>query len=50
MTTLRFVYQLIVAFLTAHILWYLFHERRIRAQASVVLVLALFLLRLFWIK
>jgi hypothetical protein len=50
MTAMRFVYQIIVAYLTVHLVWYLFREKKIWAQASTVLVLALFLLRLFWAK
>lgn len=50
MTAMHFVYQLIVLYLTGQLLWYLFREKKVWAQASVVLVLALFLLRLFWIK
>ena len=50
MMAMRFVYQLIVLYLTAHLLWYLFREKKAWAQASTVMVLALFLLRLFWIK
>ena len=46
---LRLAYQLIVAYLAGHLVWYLFRERKVWAQASVVLVLALFLLRLLWI-
>jgi len=49
MTALRFVYQLIVAYLAAHLVWHLFRERKIWAQTSVAIVLALFLLRLLWI-
>jgi hypothetical protein len=50
MNALRLVYHLIVLYLTVQLLWYIFRERRLWAQASTVLVLALFLLRLFWIK
>jgi hypothetical protein len=50
MIVMHFVYQLIVAYITAHLVWYLFREKKIWAQASAVVVLALFLLRLFWIK
>jgi hypothetical protein len=50
MSALRFVYHLIVFYLTAQLIWYLFREKKLWAQGSVVLVLALFLLRLFWIK
>ncbi len=50
MNAMRSVYQLIVAYLTVHLIWYLFREKKVWAQASVVLVLALFLLRLFRIK
>ena len=47
---MRFIYHLIVLYLTTHLLWYLVREKKAWAQASTVLVLALFLLRLFWIK
>ena len=50
MNAMRFIYQLIVLYLTAHFLWYLVREKKAWAQASTVMVLALFLLRLFWIK
>ncbi len=50
MNALHLVYQLIVAYLTGHLLWSIVREKKIWSQASVVLVLALFLLRLFGVK
>ena len=50
MGAMRSVYQLIVFYLTAQLLWYLVREKKAWAQASAVMVLALFLLRLFRIK
>jgi hypothetical protein len=47
---MRFVYQLIVLYLTLQLLWYLFREKKFWSQASTVIVLVMFLLRLFWIK
>jgi len=47
---IRIFYQLIVLYLSLHLLWYLFRQKKFWDQASVVLVLVLFLLRLFWIK
>ena len=47
---MHFIYQLIVLYLTVHLVWHLFREKKIWGQASTVIVLALFLLRLFWIK
>jgi positive regulator of sigma E activity len=50
MTGLRYLYQLIVLYLAVHLVGYLFREKKFWAQASAVMVLALFLLRLLWIK
>ena len=47
---IRIFYQLIVLYLSLHLLWYLFRQKKFWGQASAVLVLVLFLLRLFWIK
>lgn len=47
---MRFVYQLIVLYFTLQLLWYLFREKKFWSQASAVIVLVMFLLRLFWIK
>ena len=47
---MRSIYQLIVLYLTVQFIWYLVREKKAWAQASAVMVLVLFLLRLFWIK
>ena len=47
---MQILYHLIVAYLTVHLLVYLFRERRFRWQASTAIVLIMFLLRLFLIK
>jgi hypothetical protein len=47
---LRFFYLLIVFYLSLHLLWHLFRQDKFRDQAGAVLVLALFLLRLFLVK
>lgn len=44
------VYHLIVAYLTVNFIIYLFREKKFWAQVSTVLVLIMFLLRLFLIK
>ena len=50
MDVMRLAYQLIVLYLTGQFLWSLFREKKLLAQVSTGMVLALFLLRLFWIK
>lgn len=47
---MKLAYHLIVLYLTLNLVWYLFRERKFWSQASVVLVLILFILRLFLIK
>lgn len=47
---MRVIYLLIVFYLSLHLIWYLFRQKNFWSQASTVLVLALFLLRLFLIK
>jgi len=47
---LRIIYLLIVFYLSLHLLWHLFHEKKAWSQAGTALVLTLFLLRLFLIK
>ncbi len=42
--------RLIVFYWSVHMVWYLFRQKKIWPQASLVLVLTLFLLRLFLIK
>jgi len=44
---MQIIYQLFVAYLTAHILCCLFREKRFWQQAGIVLVLVMFLLRVF---
>jgi hypothetical protein len=50
MTMIRFIYHLIVLYLSLHLFWYLVRQRKIGNQAAAALVLTLFLLRLFLIK
>jgi hypothetical protein len=47
---MRLFYQLIVLYLTVHLLWLLFRQKRFWSQVSIGIVLTLFLLRLFMIK
>ncbi|MGQ9672546.1 MAG: hypothetical protein ACUVV5_05365 [Candidatus Aminicenantales bacterium] len=47
---LRLAYLLMVFYWSLHLVWYLFRQKKWLPQASVVLVLTLFLLRLLWIK
>jgi hypothetical protein len=47
---MHILYHVIVAYLTLHLLVYLFHEKRGVWQISTALVLILFLLRCFLIK
>lgn len=47
---MRILYHLIVFCITIQLVWYLFREKNFWKQASLVLVLVLFLLRLFLIE
>lgn len=47
---MRVFYYLIVLYLTLNLIWYLFREKKFWGQVSAVLVLIIFLLRLFVIK
>jgi hypothetical protein len=47
---MRIIYHFIVLYLTGQLVWYLFREKKFWKQASIVLVLVLFLLRLFLIE
>ncbi len=47
---MRFFYHLIVFYLSLNLIWYLFREKKFWSQASAVLVLIIFLLRLFLAK
>jgi len=47
---MRYIYHLLVFYLTAHILWSLFREKKFWKQTGTALVLILFLLRLFLIQ
>ncbi|MCX6564684.1 MAG: hypothetical protein NTU60_13955 [Candidatus Aminicenantes bacterium] len=47
---MRIVYHLIVLYLTVHFLWYLAREKKFWKQAGIVLVLIMFLLRLFLVE
>ena len=47
---MRIVYHLIVLYLTVHFLWYLAREKKVWKQVGIVLVLIMFLLRLFLVE
>jgi hypothetical protein len=47
---MKYLYQFIVLYMAIHFIWYLFHERNLWGKVSAVLILILFLLRLFLIK
>ena len=47
---MKFLYLALVLYATVHVIWYLFEEREFWKQASAVLVLIIFILRLFLIK
>jgi len=47
---MRFFYHLIVFYLSLNLIWYLFREKKFWNQVSTVLVLIIFLLRLFLVK
>ncbi len=47
---LRLVYLLTVFYWSVHMIWSLFRQKKVGNQASLVLVLTLFLLRLFLVK
>jgi len=47
---IRMFYQLTVLYLSLHLLWHLFREKKAWSQAATALVLTLFLLRLFLVK
>ena len=47
---IQIVYHIIVFYLTIHLIWFVIREKKIRDQASGVIVLILFLLRLLLIK
>jgi hypothetical protein len=47
---MRYLYQAIVLYLAIHLVWALFREKSFWKQAGIVIVLALFVLRLLWIQ
>jgi len=47
---MKYAYLLIVAYLTAHLGWYVFREKFFWKQAGAALVLILFVLRLLLIQ
>lgn len=47
---MRYIYHLIVLYLTGHFLWYFFREKKFWKQAGIILVLIMFLLRLFLVE
>jgi len=50
MPMIRFFYNLIVLYLSLHLIGYLFRRKKPWDQAGAALVLTLFLLRLFLVK
>lgn len=47
---MQIIYHLIVIYLTLHLIWYLFREKKFWIQVSTAIVLVMFLLRVFLIK
>jgi len=47
---IRIFYTLIVFYLSLHLIWHLFRQKKPCSQAETALVLTLFLLRLFLVK
>ena len=47
---MRIIYHLLVFYLTAHLIWYLFREKEFWARVSTSLVLVMLLLRLLLVK
>ncbi len=47
---MNILYRLIVLFLTIHLVFYLFREKKFWAQVSATIIIVLFLLRLFLVK
>lgn len=47
---IQLIYHLIVIYLTLHLIWHLFREKKFWIQASTAIVLVMFLLRVFLIK
>jgi len=47
---MKIIYHIIVFYLTIHLIWFVIREKKIQDQASGVIVLILFLLRLLLIK
>ena len=47
---MQIIYQIIVFYMTLHLLWFVLREKKIEDQASGAIVLILFLLRLLLIK
>jgi hypothetical protein len=50
MNMVRFIYDIIILYLSLHLLWYIVHQKKMGNQAGAALVLALCLLRLFLVK
>lgn len=47
---MKIIYLIMVLYATLNLIWYLFHEKKFWNQASAVLVIIIFLLRLLLIK
>ncbi len=47
---MQIIYQIIVFYMTLHLIWFVFREKKFEDQASGAIVLILFLLRLLLIK
>ncbi|MGD2294328.1 MAG: hypothetical protein PVF22_00655 [Candidatus Aminicenantes bacterium] len=50
MKIIQVLYQLIVFFLTVHLIWSLFREKKFWSQVGTAVVLITFLLRLMLVK
>jgi len=47
---IQIIYHVIVLYLTIHLIWFIIREKKFWSQMSGVIVLIMFLLRLFLIK
>jgi hypothetical protein len=47
---IQIIYHIFVLYLTLHLIWFIIREKKFRNQLSGMLMLIMFLLRLFLIK
>jgi hypothetical protein len=47
---MQIIYHIIVLYLTIHLIWFIIREKKFQDQVSGMIVLIMFLLRLFLIK